>query len=137
MKKIILSIIILASLLSCSQKTLNPAGAEQDRPEQVWTLLDHIQAKPGVIVSGDGATASIRIRGLLQSLTLDSSPLFVLNGVPRGRNFAGVYGDVSAIDIHSVRVLKDPADTAIYGVRGANGVILIKTKGTGDQDYVN
>ena len=137
MKKLILSLAILTTLLSCSKNTLDKVNSGQDRPEQVWTLLDHIQSKPGVIVNGDGATASIRIRGILQSLSLDSSPLFVLNGVPRGQDFAGVYNDVSAIDIKSVRVLKDPSDTGIYGVRGANGVILIKTKGTGDQEYGN
>ena len=135
MKKILFSLVLLATLMSCSKKTYDSTNLNDNRPERVMTLIDHIHSQAGVIVNGDGPTAQIRIRGQIQSLSLDSSPLFVLNGVPRGQDFASVYNDVSAIDIKSVRVLKEPSETGIYGVRGANGVILIKTKGTGNQEY--
>ncbi|MDR6764393.1 TonB-linked SusC/RagA family outer membrane protein [Flavobacterium sp. 2755] len=69
-----------------------------------------------------GAAMQIRIRGT-RSLTGDNNPLIVLDGVP----FAGEIGDINPVDIKSVDVLKDASATAIYGSRGANGVILITT----------
>lgn len=69
-----------------------------------------------------GATMQIRIRGT-RSLTASNDPLVVLDGVP----FAGSISDISPSDIKSVDILKDASATAIYGSRGANGVILITT----------
>jgi TonB-linked SusC/RagA family outer membrane protein len=67
-----------------------------------------------------GAAMQIRIRGT-RSLTGDNDPLIVLDGVP----FGGQIGDINPVDIKSVDILKDASATAIYGSRGANGVILI------------
>ena len=70
-----------------------------------------------------GTSASIRIRGI-GSMSASNSPLYVVDGVPYD-------GEVSAInpqDIESMTVLKDAAANAIYGARGANGVVLITTK---------
>jgi TonB-linked SusC/RagA family outer membrane protein len=69
-----------------------------------------------------GATMQIRIRGT-RSLNASNDPLVVLDGIP----FAGSIGDISTGDIRSIDILKDAAATAIYGSRGANGVILITT----------
>ncbi|WP_348825085.1 SusC/RagA family TonB-linked outer membrane protein [Flavobacterium aestuarii] len=69
-----------------------------------------------------GASMQIRIRGT-RSLTADNNPLIVLDGVP----FAGSIGDINPVDIKSLDILKDASATAIYGSRGANGVILITT----------
>jgi len=69
-----------------------------------------------------GATMQIRIRGT-RSLTADNNPLIVLDGIP----FAGSISDINPNDIKSMDVLKDASATAIYGSRGANGVILITT----------
>lgn len=70
-----------------------------------------------------GATMQIRIRGT-RSLTASNDPLIVLDGIP----FAGTIADISPDDIKSIDILKDASATAIYGSRGANGVILITTK---------
>ncbi len=70
-----------------------------------------------------GTSASIRIRGI-GSMSASNSPLYVVDGVPYD-------GEISAInpqDIESMTVLKDAAANAIYGARGANGVVLITTK---------
>lgn len=72
--------------------------------------------------SKPGADMQIRIRGT-RSLTADNNPLVVLNGIP----FAGSIGDINPVDIQSVDILKDASATAIYGSRGANGVILVTT----------
>ena len=72
--------------------------------------------------SKPGAAMQIRIRGT-RSLTASNDPLIVLDGIP----FAGSIGDISPDDIKSLDILKDASATAIYGSRGANGVILITT----------
>lgn len=83
---------------------------------------------PGVQISQTssqpGASTQIRIRGT-RSLTADNNPLIVLDGIP----FPGSISDINPNDIQSVDILKDASATAIYGSRGANGVVLITTKG--------
>jgi len=70
-----------------------------------------------------GAAMQIRIRGT-RSLNASNDPLVVLDGIP----FAGSIGDINPDDIKSLDILKDASSTAIYGSRGANGVILVTTK---------
>jgi len=63
-------------------------------------------------------------------LNADNNPLIVLDGIP----FAGTISDINPNDIRSIDVLKDASSTAIYGSRGANGVIMITTfKGVAGQ----
>lgn len=81
---------------------------------------------PGVNIqqtsSQPGATTQILIRGQ-RSLTASNNPLIVLDGIP----FVGSIGDINPSDIKSIDILKDASATAIYGSRGANGVILVTT----------
>ncbi len=72
--------------------------------------------------SKPGETMQIRIRGT-RSLNADNDPLIVLDGIP----FAGSLSDINPSDIKSLDILKDASATAIYGSRGANGVIIITT----------
>ena len=72
--------------------------------------------------SKPGATMQIRIRGT-RSLNASNDPLVVLDGIP----FAGSISDINSSDIKSIDILKDASATAIYGSRGANGVILVTT----------
>jgi len=86
---------------------------------------------PGVWITrtADGGI-SIRIRGG-SSIVGSNEPLFVIDDVPVE---AGPNGSLTGIvpnDIESIQVLKDASTTAMYGVRGANGVIIIKTKRPG------
>lgn len=90
-------------------------------------ITDAIQGRlPGVDIgrtsTKPGAVQQIRIRGE-RSLTGSNDPLIVLDGIP----FVGSLGDISPSDIKSLDILKDASATAIYGSRGANGVILITT----------
>src|SRR5690606_30923123 len=79
-----------------------------------------------------GTAATVRIRGF-GSVNGNRSPLYVVDGVP----FNGNLTSISNSDIESATVLKDAAATAIYGSRGANGVILINTKsGKGQQPFI-
>ncbi len=70
-----------------------------------------------------GSSPSIRIRGI-SSISAGSSPLFVVDGVP----YPGDINNINPSDIESMTVLKDAASNALYGARGANGVIMITTK---------
>ncbi|WP_084519370.1 SusC/RagA family TonB-linked outer membrane protein [Christiangramia echinicola] len=97
--------------------------AEQGRASVAEALTGRL---PGVqVLSTEGspdAQVNIRIRGN-GSLTQDSSPLIIVDGFP-----VGSMSDISPTDIASISVLKDASSTAIYGSRGANGVIIITTK---------
>jgi TonB-linked SusC/RagA family outer membrane protein len=84
-----------------------------------------------------GGNTQIRIRGI-GSITASSEPLYVIDGIPiqagsiatndNGGTSTNVMASINPNDIESISVLKDAASTAIYGSRGANGVILINTK---------
>ncbi|MFD1188374.1 SusC/RagA family TonB-linked outer membrane protein [Pontibacter rugosus] len=73
--------------------------------------------------SQPGASMQIRIRGT-RSISGENDPLVVLDGIP----FPGSISDINPNDIKSIDILKDASATAIYGSRGANGVVLITTK---------
>ena len=80
-----------------------------------------------VVTTSDGALgseASITIRGN-NSLTQSSAPLYVIDGFPTESSMAT---SLNSADIESIDILKDASATAIYGARGANGVIVITTK---------
>ncbi|MCD8165686.1 MAG: TonB-dependent receptor plug domain-containing protein [Bacteroides sp.] len=66
----------------------------------------------------------VRIRGN-RSIIADNDPLYVIDGIPM---VAGSISDINPNDIESMEVLKDASATAIYGSRGANGVVLVTTK---------
>ena len=93
----------------------------------VNNVAQALQGKlPGVnVVSGDGrpdADVAIRVRGG-GSITQSNQPLFIVDGFP-----VSTISDIPASEIESIDVLKDASSTAIYGARGANGVILVTTK---------
>lgn len=74
-----------------------------------------------------GASAQVRIRGIGAAIS-DSSPIYVVDGV--------ITSDINFLnpnDVQSIEVLKDASSTAIYGSRGANGVIIVTTK-SGEKD---
>lgn len=70
-----------------------------------------------------GTSATIRVRGV-GSINAGMNPLYVVDGVP----FDGDLSSLNTADIESMTVLKDAASTALYGARGANGIIMITTK---------
>lgn len=98
----------------------------QERPVQ--NVLQAIQGKtPGVDITTNnraGELGDVRIRGN-RSLLADNTPLYVVDGIPLT---AGSLADINPNDIESMEILKDASATAIYGSRGANGVVLITTK---------
>ena len=91
----------------------NAAQALQGRVAGV--MMTQTSTKPG-------DEMQIRIRGQ-RSLSASNDPLIVLDGIP----FMGQLSDINPADIKSMDILKDASATAIYGSRGANGVIIITT----------
>ena len=94
----------------------NLASAIQGQASGVDIQRNGANSKPG-------AVPNILIRGS-RSLTASNAPLIVVDGIP----FNGSINDLNQDDVSSVEILKDASSTAIYGSRGANGVILITTK---------
>ena len=107
----------------------------EDRP--VTSVTSALEGNaPGVQVNNStgtpGSAPDIRIRGF-NSINGSNSPLYVVDGVP----FEGTINDLNPADIESMSVLKDAASCALYGNRGANGVVLITTKRAKNVGKVN
>ncbi len=78
-----------------------------------------------------GSSPSIRIRGF-SSLNAGNDPLWIVDGMP----YSGDLSNLNPSDIESMTVLKDAASNALYGARGANGVVMITTKKAKSKDAV-
>ena len=107
---------------------IGQVSGDQIKAVPTTNAIDAIKGKvPGVdiVATGyrPGEGVRVRIRGQ-RSLTASNDPLYVLDGIP----MAGGIGDLSPADIESIEVLKDASATAIYGSRGANGVVLITSR---------
>jgi TonB-dependent SusC/RagA subfamily outer membrane receptor len=81
----------------------------------------------GVTVARTPDGIAVRIRGG-SSVYGNNEPLYIIDGMPIQPGPNGALSGLNPYDIESIKVLKDAADTAMYGIRGANGVIVIKTK---------
>lgn len=118
-------------------------GAEELTSRPVKNAVEAMQGKAaGIDISSNerpGTVGSISIRGV-RSLTASNTPLYVVDGIPLVSSTADIQGDdnnqftfggidnLNPNDIESIDILKDASATAIYGSRGANGVVLITTK---------
>jgi len=108
-----------------AQSTIRAAEFKQPAADITTMLAGRVAGVVGVQRSGEPGKsgADIWIRGISTFGDGNSStPLILVDGVERSIN------NISAEDIESFTILKDAAGTAVYGVRGANGVILVKTK---------
>ncbi len=88
-------------------------------------LTQYLMRVSGVNVVGSGANAQVTVRGPVSFQASARFPLFVINGSQFGNDYASVFNTVNPEEIKRVRVLKGADETAIYGVRGAAGVIEI------------
>ena len=107
---------------------LTRVNEEQLNNRPVSNALEALQGKAaGVDITSSerpGTMGSITIRGT-RSLNASNSPLYVVDGIPMQ---SGGIDDLNPRDIEAIDILKDASSTAIYGSRGANGVVLITTK---------
>lgn len=103
--------------------------AEEIQNSPTEPVEKYLQARSaGVVISrgADGGIA-VRIRGST-SFMGNAEPLYILDGVPFAPGAGGGLTGINPYDIESIRVLKDAADITMYGSRGGNGVIVIRTK---------
>lgn len=112
---------VTAAISSVSMKEI------QDMP--VSNVATAMQGKiPGVVIQqtsgAPGSTPAIKVRGL-GSINAGNAPLIVVDG---NIVSADVFAQINSIDIESIDVLKDASSSAIYGSRGANGVVMVTTK---------
>jgi TonB-dependent SusC/RagA subfamily outer membrane receptor len=132
---------LVGLLAACASRS--PDG---ERPPQPVTTTQQVEGSPGdpiekliqrvdpgVLVSRtpDGGIA-VQIRGNA-SFYGAAQPLYVVDDVPIAAGPGGALAGINPHDIDSIRVLKNPADIGIYGMRGANGVIVIKMKKPGQR----
>jgi TonB-dependent SusC/RagA subfamily outer membrane receptor len=130
--------IVLVLLSGC--KSSQDTGTRSPPPRRDDVTAEDIDRSPGqpieeilkgrvagvTVTEGNGGLI-VRIRGV-SSFYGNNEPLYVLDDVPITPGPGGALRGISPYDIESINVLKDPADTALYGVRGSNGVIVIRTK---------
>lgn len=95
--------------------------------DEALDLTAHLAKVSGIKVMGQGPDAQIRVRGGQNSFQLSSEPLYVVNDIIQTGGYASLYGLVHVGTIISIKVLKG-ADAALYGSRGSNGVIVIRTR---------
>jgi TonB-dependent SusC/RagA subfamily outer membrane receptor len=129
----------LALFAACAKKEPQTAATPAGQPATV--TADQIQQtggdpiekllmarSPGVWVGrGSDGGIAVRVRGG-SSLMGNNEPLYIVDGSPFQPGPGGSLTGINPYDIESIKVLKEAADLSMYGVRGANGVIVIKTK---------
>jgi TonB-dependent SusC/RagA subfamily outer membrane receptor len=100
---------------------------EVDSNNPTLELADILRRVPGVQVTGPKSNPMVRIRSST-NVTNNVEPLYVIDKYPVGNSYEAAAQQVDVNDIKTVRVLKDVSSTSMYGLRGANGVIVIITK---------
>ncbi len=111
--------------VSGSISTVKAADIERLKPQRTEEALQGRASGVSVIQSGSpGSTPTVLIRGIPSFSGTD--PIVIIDGVPQS---LVDLNSVNPSDIESINVLKDAATTAIYGVKGGNGVIVVTTKG--------
>lgn len=107
--------------------SVTTVAGEDEKVGRTRTLAEMLSRVPGVrVIERPGGGLSVRIRGT-GSFQGGQEPLYVIDGMVMNVGDTGL-GGINPNVIKSITVLKDAGETAIYGSRGANGVVIIKTK---------
>ena len=121
-----------------------PDPAEPDSTDRSTVTAEDIRRRPGVpvekvlegriagvtVTRAPDGTLRVRIRGTT-SILGNKEPLYVIDGLPVLPGPGGGLTGIQVSEIESIKVLKDPASTTMYGARGANGVIVVTLKKPG------
>jgi TonB-dependent SusC/RagA subfamily outer membrane receptor len=120
----------------CASRPGQP-GATPPRPQQQDDLSDPLQRllqhkSPGLVLarSPSGFITATVVQGQT-SFYSGTEPLYILDDLPFRPGPNGELAGINPYDIDSIKLLTRPEDVSLYGVRGGNGVILIKTKKAG------
>lgn len=112
------------SLSTVTAKQIDGAPAPGESIEKIL----HGRVAGVVVTPAPDGGIAVRIRGGSSSIYGNNEPLYVVNGMTVTPGPNGSLSGISPYDIESITVVKDAAGLAMYGSRGANGVIVIKTK---------
>ena len=119
----LLSLSLSLIITSCSSSsTLTRGENDKDNNPNMEnvSLIDQLKRYPGLSIRG----TQVFMRGI-SSINNPNEVLFIVNGTQAG-NFSGV-STISPQEVKRIEVIKNPADLAIYGLRGSGGVVLITT----------
>jgi TonB-dependent SusC/RagA subfamily outer membrane receptor len=117
----LLSLFLGLIIASCSSSTSLTKGEKDNNPNmENIALIDQLKRYPGLSIRG----TQVFMRGI-SSINNPNEVLFIVNGTQVG-NFSGV-STISPQEVKRIEVIKNPADLAIYGLRGSGGVVLITT----------
>lgn len=128
-------------LVACSARSSDTDVARPARSSSMVLTAEDIERSPGMsleqliaarvpgvaLTRADDGRVTLEIRGT-NTIRGDREPLVVLDGIPLEPNPSGNLSAVNPHDVESIEVLRDAVGTARYGLRGANGVIVITTK---------
>ncbi len=134
--KMILSALLLAGLfLTTSCGTSGGGNMNADAPQGTMnlTLADVLRKSTGLTVMGMGDNVKILVRGI-STFNLETQPLYIIDGVPIGNSYQMANNAVDPQAVTSVRVIRSQSELVQYGTNATNGVIIIKTKNTIDND---
>src|SRR2546425_3813122 len=136
------SFVTLVLLLgACSHKQSGAARESRPQTSGIVITADDIQRAPGMsleqlllarvpgltLTRGANGRPILHLRGET-TIMGEEEPLVVVDAIPLGPNPAGNLAAINPHDIQTVQPLRDAAATAVYGMRGANGVVIIRTK---------
>ncbi|MDH3244379.1 MAG: Plug domain-containing protein [Saprospiraceae bacterium] len=119
--------VLLAMLTAACSSTKNTTAPQAGASRAPLDLTDMLRSLGGIQVYGDGASAEITIRGH-ESLQGSNEPLFLLNGTPIVGGYSSIYPTVDPENIERIDVIRGGPKSALFGSRGANGIIDIILK---------
>lgn len=135
---LLLCAVLGLTMISCSgSKSAGASASNEDAsgsPADVMpdksnlSLSAYLKKIPGLSVTGSGVGTTIFIQNDSVSTEDKNTPLFVIDNTPVGTDYSAIEGMIDLNDINKVSVLKESSATSEYGLQGANGVIVIKTK---------
>jgi outer membrane cobalamin receptor len=127
---IIITGVVSFSVTSCATKGTARGSSDIEtllieNPD--LTLKDYLRRMSGVMVTERGGDVRVMLRGAT-SVTGDNSPLFVVDGTAVGNTYGDVENAVSMRDVDFIRIMRSSEAMTTYGMRAANGAIVIYTK---------
>lgn len=127
---VILILALVAGFQGCGTAGTTGSATQTRTVEEGVTeyreLADYLRRIPGVAVTGSGNNVQVQIRGT-SSLNAETRPLYIVDGQNWGTSYYEVNRALSIHEVSNVGVLTG-SDAASYGVRGANGVIIVELK---------
>ncbi len=118
-----LAALVLTTALAACTSTPSVRPPHDVAPDPVVAhVAELLRNHPSVRLHGTGSGMRISIRGAL------GEPLIVLDGLALAPESGGILATIDPREVASIRVLTDPADLTFYGLRGANGVVVVRTK---------